>query len=204
MKNAARSLVACGLIVSALGLACSESPVSPDAGSLSTQAPQLAARGMGVVEHVTVGSNDVCPALGLSPGCDANFSLVANKWADGTVRGQWQDGFGKDADGEQLGGIHVSIDCLEVMELNIGIYTFMVAWVSGVITHSSNPSFVVGEGAITGAVDRGTSANDLFEDLGTFSIPLSAFPPGTTCADRPDLPVFLGVSFTGQVDIWSR
>jgi hypothetical protein len=155
-----------------------------------------------VVQRVSVGSNDICDALGLGPGCDANFSLVANKWADGSVRGQWQDGYGKDGDGNQLGGIHVSIDCLEAVPYAIGIYVFKVAWVSGVVTKSTSPFFTVGEGVITAAVDRGTSANDLFEDLGTFSYPLSLFPPGTTCADRPELQVFLNTAYTGQVKIW--
>lgn len=188
------------LLMSVLALACSESPVAPD----GSDAPQFVVGDHGVIQHLTVGSNDLCPALGLAPGCDANFSLVANRWADGTVRGQWQDGFGKGSNGEQLGGVHVSIDCLEIIELPIGIYTFTVAWVSGIVTKSSSPSFSVGEGVITLAVDRGTSANDLFEDLGSLTLPLSSFPAGTTCADMPDLPVFLGVSFTGQVDIWFK
>ena len=157
-----------------------------------------------MVQHLSVGSNDLCPALGQPPGCDANFSLVANKWADGTVRGQWQDRFGKDSNGGPLGGIHVSIDCLEIEEVTIGIHTFPVAWVSGVVTASSSPQFAAGDGAITAAVDRGTSANDLFEDLTTLSFPLSAFPAGTTCASKPNLPVFLAVAFIGQVDIWFR
>jgi hypothetical protein len=170
-------------------------PLAPDALSAKTIPPR-------VVQRVTVGSNDICDALGLAPGCDANFSLVANKWSDGSVTGQWQDGFGKDGNGNQLGGIHVAIDCLEAVSYPIGIYVFKVAWVSGVVTKSTSPDFAVGEGVVTAAVDRGTSANDLFEDLGTFTYPLRLFPPGTTCEDQPDLAVFLNTAYTGQVRIW--
>jgi len=190
------------LLAAAVLVGCSEAPVAPDAGAYHT--PEFAIAEQGVIQHASVGSNDLCAALGQSPGCDANFSLTANKWADGTVRGQWQDGFGKDSNGEQLGGVHASVDCLDVTELQIGIYTFTVAWVSGVVTQSSSPAFNVGDGVITGVVDRGTSTNDLFEDLISFTTPLSALPPGTTCASRPNLPVFLGVPFTGQVNIWFR
>jgi hypothetical protein len=157
-----------------------------------------------VIQHLSVGSNDLCAPLGARPGCDANFSLVASKWSDGRVRGQWQDGFGKDSNGRQLGGIHASIDCLEMIEIQIGIYTFEVAWVSGVVTRSTNPDFTVGDGVITAAVERGTSTQDLFQDLGTFTYPLAAFPAGTTCADMPDLQVFLLTAFIGQVTMWSR
>lgn len=177
------------------GTTTAPDPLAPDGVSADLTAPR-------VVQRMIVGSNDVCDGLGLAPGCDANFSLVANKWSDGTVTGQWQDGFGKDAEGNQLGGIHVAIDCLEAVYYPIGIYTFKVAWVSGVVTQSTNPDFTVGEGVITAAVDRGTSANDLFEDLGTFSYPLRFFPEGTTCASQPQLQVFLNTSFTGQVRIW--
>ncbi len=151
-----------------------------------------------------MGSNDLCPALGLKPGCDANYSLVANKWVDGTVKGQLQDGFGRDSNGQQLGGIHASIDCLVMVDIQVGIYTFGVAWVSGVVTRSSSPSFNEGDGVITAAVERGTSSQDLFQDLGTFTYPLSAFPAGTTCVDMPNLQVFLNTSFIGQVTMWSR
>lgn len=191
------------VLASVLGLACSDTPASIDTDG-PWLSPELARAGNGVVQHVSVGSNDLCPALGQPPGCDANLSLVANKWADGTVRGQWHDEFGRDADGAQLGGVHVSIDCLEIVTISIGTFTFDVAWVSGPITRSSSPGFVVGEIAVTGVVDRGTSANDTFEDLASFMFPADDVAPGTTCADMPDLPVFLGVPFTGQVKIWSR
>lgn len=153
-----------------------------------------------VVERVIVGSNDICDGLGLDPGCDANFSLVAHKWSDGSVTGQWQDGFGKDGEGNQLGGIHVAIDCLEVESIEVVGIHFPVAWVSGVVTKSTNPAYTVGDGVITAAVDRGTSEDDPFEDLLSFSIPLGD--SGITCANQPTLPVFLNATFNGQVQIW--
>mgnify|MGYP001829162399 CR=1 FL=1 len=187
-----------------LPLASCQDATAPPAPLEASQSLDITSGRGRVIQHVSVGSNDLCLALGQKPGCDANFSLVANKWADGTVRGQWQDGFGKDANGEQLGGVHVAIDCLRAEELVVGSWTWSVAWVSGVVTKSSSPHYSVGEGVITAAVDRGSSAKDTFEDLASFTIPLSAFPAGTTCMDGPQLPVFLGVPFTGQVKVWYR
>jgi len=101
-----------------------------------------------VIHHVSVGGADVCEALGLPTGCDANFSLVANMKADGSVSGQWQDTF---AGGGE--GIHVSVDCMNV----VGNW----AVISGVITHGSYGGVDVrGQRAITAVVDNGTSAND--------------------------------------------
>lgn len=197
-----RSLALSSLFIPVLLAGCADDPFEAEVAE-ATHAVQSSITG-GVIQHVTVGSNDLCPALGFKPGCDANFSLVANKYADGTVRGQWQDGFGKDTDGSQLGGMHAAIDCLEIIDYPVGIYVFQVAWVSGVVTMSSNPSFTAGEGVITLAVERGTSSNDLFQDLASYTVPLRFFPAGTTCADMPNLPVFLNNAFIGQVDMWSR
>ncbi|MEJ2206886.1 MAG: hypothetical protein P8170_22590 [Gemmatimonadota bacterium] len=188
----------------ALPMTSCQEPTAP-AAPLDVSPSMGVTNGHGrVIQHISIGSNDLCRAMGQKPGCDANFSLVANKWADGTVKGQWQDGFGKDENGEQLGGVHVSIDCLRVEDYNIGIYSWPIAWVSGVVTRSSSPHYGVGDGVITLALDRGSSANDPFEDLASLTVPLSGFPAGTTCMDGPDLPVFLNVPFTGQVKIWYR
>ena len=74
-----------------------------------------------VVHHVSVGTPDACVALGFEhPGCDANFSLVANQDADGDVSGQYSDRF---ANGD---GFHAVVDCLVVIGND--------AWISGVIT----------------------------------------------------------------------
>lgn len=80
-----------------------------------------------VIQHASVGSNDLCLALGLKPGCDANFSLVANKYADGTVQGQWEDEFGKDENGNQLGGVHVSVNCLVAEAYVVGTHSWPIA-----------------------------------------------------------------------------
>lgn len=158
----------------------------------------------GVVAHVSIGSNDLCRALGMKPGCDANFSLEADKYADGSVKGQWEDEFGKDADGNQLGGIHVSINCLVAEPFTVGTYTWPIAWVSGVVTQTDSPYWYVGEGVITVALDRShNTSSDRFRDLTSFSIPMSDIGV-TSCNDRPNLPVFLNKPFTGQVTIWFK
>ncbi len=101
-----------------------------------------------VIHHVSLGGADICEALGEPTGCDANFSLVANEKADGSVSGQWQDTFV--GGGE---GIHVAIDCINVIDNG--------AIVGGVITHGTVGGFdVSGLRAITAVVDNGTSAND--------------------------------------------
>jgi hypothetical protein len=118
-----------------------------------------------VVNHVSMGGADVCEALGLPTGCDANFSLSANKHADGSVSGQWQDTFA----GGVGQGIHVAIDCLNV--------TGNGAVISGVITNGNVAGVdVSGQRAITAVVDNGTSVNDPPDQL-SFSI----FPTALDC-----------------------
>ncbi len=114
-----------------------------------------------VIHHVSLGGADICEALGLPTGCDANFSLVANMKADGSVSGQWQDTF---AGGKE--GIHVAIDCMNIYG--------NTAIVGGVITHGTVGGVdVSGLYAMTAVVDNGTSANDPADQL-SFSI----FPAG--------------------------
>ena len=191
-----------GALAVALASACSETPASPDV-SRPSQQPAFATADPGIVAHVSIGSNDICEAVGLPHGCDANFSLVANQMADGSVSGQWEDEFGKDASGAQLGGVHIAINCLEVDDYVIGTYSWPIAWVSGVVTQSTSPYFSVGEGVVTVALDRGTSQVDAFADLASFTVPLSLV-GATSCHDRPDLPAFPGHGYTGQVVIWTR
>ena len=117
-----------------------------------------------VIHHVSLGGADICEALGEPTGCDANFSLVANEKADGSVSGQWQDTFV--GGGE---GIHVAIDCINVIDNG--------AIVGGVITHGTVGGFdVSGLRAITAVVDNGTSANDPPDQLS-----FSFFPTNTDC-----------------------
>ena len=101
-----------------------------------------------VVHHASLGGADICEALALPTGCDANFSLVANLKANGSVSGQWQDTF--DGGGE---GIHVAIDCLNIVGNG--------AVIGGVITHGTEAGVdVSGQRALTAVVDNGTSKND--------------------------------------------
>ncbi len=106
----------------------------------------------GVVNQVTVGGPDLCDALGLPIGCDANFSLVALQKADGSVKGQYHDQFTQfPGFGGSSSGIHVAVNCLNIIGTQ--------AWVSGVITQSRIPG-LVGLDALTSVVDNGRSAND--------------------------------------------
>ena len=106
-----------------------------------------------VAHHVSVGGADVCEAIGLPTGCDANFSLVAVEKADGSVRGQWQDTFPGG-----LEGIHVAVDCVNVVGNG--------AVIGGVITHGFVGGVdVSGSDALTAVFDNGTSANDPLDQL---------------------------------------
>ena len=134
----------------------------------------------GVVRSVHVGGPDICAAIGARPGCDANFSLSAREYADGTVRGQWTDRF---ANGT---GMTAEIDCLYVEGND--------AWVSGYVKTTNSPNFFVGQAVTTRLQDNGTSANDL-PDATSFSIRFDA-----PCTDaRQDYPLFPHIQ--GQVTI---
>lgn len=139
----------------------------------------------GVVHHASMGGADVCEALGLPTGCDANFSLVANMKADGSVKGQWQDTF---AGGGE--GIHVKIDCLNVVGNG--------AVIGGVITNGTLGGVdVSGQRALTAVVDNGTSKNDPPDQLS-----FSFFPVNLDCnALVPgNFPLFNLTN--GQVKVW--
>jgi hypothetical protein len=134
------------LIMSVFVLSCSDQPTSP-----AVDGPQFAARGP-LVHHASLGGADVCEAFGLPTGCDANFSLVANEYADGSVGGQWQDSFG-----HGNGGVHVAVDCLLVFGDQ--------AVVGGVVTKFDADPTLVGTRALTSVVDNGTSADDPADQL---------------------------------------
>lgn len=116
-------------------------------------APAALARGP-VVHHVNAGGPDACIFFGFAhPGCDANFSLVANAYADGSVKGQYTDRF---AQGD---GFHAVVNCVSVVGND--------AWVSGVITSGTFTDPDTGEvfdlaglPVATRVRDNGTSAND--------------------------------------------
>ena len=141
---------------------CSEE-AAPTAALIdsSTENPTEALSKNNVVHHASVGGADICEALGEPTGCDANFSLVANEKAGGSISGQWQDTF---AGGGE--GIHVAIDCLNVVGNG--------AVVGGVITHGTFEGVdVSGQRALTAVVDNGTSANGPPDQLS-----FSFFPTG--------------------------
>jgi hypothetical protein len=144
------------------------------AGLLLALSP--AASADSVIHKVSVGSSDIVP-----PGTDGNLSLSAIELADGTVTGQWQDTvFGR---GTPAVGLHVEVDCLEVVGNE--------AWVSGVITR---PASLAGLPAITRVRDNGTSANDPADQVSFTFIGIAA-----TCTDQPNLP--LSDLLNGQVKV---
>ncbi len=140
-----------------------------------------------VIHHVSLGGADICEALGLPTGCDANFSLVANMKADGSVSGQWQDTF---AGGGE--GIHVAVDCMNVVE--------NWAVIGGVITHGTAGGVdVSGQYAITVVVDNGTSSNDPPDQIS-----FSFFDPAFDCQLVQNLTIDDFLLFdltTGQVKV---
>jgi len=102
--------------------------------------------GNGVVHRVSVGSPDWCYPD--RPGCDANLSILAIEYADGSVKGELEDIW---AGGT---GIHANIDCLVVVGNQ--------AWVSGVVTAFRTGSGYNLEGyhIFARVKDLGTSNND--------------------------------------------
>ena len=129
-----------------------------------TPEPERARRGA-VVHRVAVGGADICEAFGEQPGCDANFSLVAIEYADGSVTGEYEDVLG------QGFPVHIRITCLNVIGNE--------AWISGVTTA---PPSLAGIPVITRVVDNGTSTNDAVDQIG-----FSNFFDPTSCTDAPDL-----------------
>ena len=117
----------------------------------------------GITHKVSAGGPDICQAVGFRPGCDANFSLSAIQYADGSVTGTFTDRFGR------FGGAHGVIDCLSVVGTE--------AWASGVTTSG----VAVGLPWSIRLLDSGTSANqppDQFSlgHVGDRAIPCTAHP----------------------------
>ena len=120
-----------------------------------------------VVNRVSVGGPDFC---GATPGCDANFSLSARIYSDGSVRGQWNDTLNGRSD--PAIPVHIAIDCL-VVDGND-------AWVSGLITTKEFAGIPV----FARVRDNGTSANDPPDQI-SFQ-----FEGETPCTARPNLALF--------------
>ena len=171
------------LIMSVTG--CNEEAAPTD--SINKNQYEVLSKGP-VIHHASLGGADICEALGLPTGCDANFSLVANMKADGSVTGQWQDTFV--GGGE---GIHVAIDCMKIVD-NWAI-------VGGEITHGTLGGVdITGWYAITAVVDNGTSVNDPPDQLS-----LSFFDPEYNCEFLQTLTINNFPLYDlghGQVKVW--
>lgn len=165
MSRISRRRLAC--VSSALGLASVLTLILVTAASAKSR----------VVHHVSAGGPDACIAFGFEhPGCDANFSLSAIEYADGSVTGQYTDRF---AQGD---GFHAVLDCLVVDGTN--------AWVSGVITQGT---FTLQSGAVvdltgfpvaTRVKDRGTSSTDPADQIS-----FSFIDDATPCTLKVDYPL---------------
>jgi len=156
-------------LVSVLVVSCSEQPTPTEGPALG--GPQFAARGS-IVHRASLGSADACEAYGEPTGCNADFSLTAIEYADGTVTGQWSDPTGRD--GHEPG--HVAVDCL--------IVTGNQAVIGGVVTQSADPVWI-GRRAITKVVDNGTSARDPPDQIG-YTILILPGSPKQDCEDWAD------------------
>jgi hypothetical protein len=141
-----------------------------------------------VVHHVTAGGPDACVFFGFEhPGCDGNFSLVANEYADGSVSGQYTDRFAR---GD---GFHAVIDCVSVVGNE--------AWVSGVITQGTFTDPDTGEEfdltglpVATRVRDNGTSGNEPADEIS-----FSFIGDPTPCTDQAPYP--LNEAPEGQVRV---
>ena len=161
------------LVAAGVAFGCSEPTASSSAAPAAAVLRASANHGP-VIHHVTIGGPDVCAGFGAKPGCDANFSLVANQHADGSVSGQWVDRFSQNFGG---GGVTVAVNCLAV-EGN-------VAWISGVVIR---PESNAGNPAIVRARDLGTSANDPSDRFLTVYNP-GDFGLSTSCLDEEFIPL---------------
>lgn len=153
---------------------CDEAPAGPDVVTqAAVEAMAVTSNVNGVAHHVSAGSPDICTAIGLSPGCDANFSLTANELPDGSVSGQWEDVLRFFDPPPAFLAVHVAIDCLAVDGNQ--------AWVSGQITQ---PEGAAGIPVSTRLVDNGQSVNERLDQIST----LNVF--GPVCTERAELELF--------------
>ena len=160
------------LSVLALALACTDTNAPPAdtrlaAGGLNASVNS----GNGVVNRVSVGGSDQDVTLNT----DANFSLIAITYGDGSVKGEWSDQFG-----QGQGGVQVDVNCLVVQGNQ--------AWIGGIIRSGSTGVGGVdlsGLAALTRVVDNGRSANDAPDLISFTFIGLAV-----QCTARPNLPLF--------------
>jgi len=126
-------------MIAALAAGCSDTSMDPNSDAIGFA--KAASVGQ-PVHQVSIGGPDVCSGFGAQPGCDANFSLLAQVFADGSVSGHWVDRFSQNFGG---GGALGAIDCV-LIEGN-------TAWMGGVVTKAGTP----GTRVLIYAKDRGTS-----------------------------------------------
>ena len=143
---------------------------------LASFSPAMTLAGGPVVHHVSAGGPDICVAMGLKPGCDANYSLTANQYADGSVTGEYSDRWR--AGVEPGDGMHAVINCLSVVGNE--------AWISGVITRGTvNGVDLAGVPASTRVRDNGAAVNDPADEIS-----FTFYGDHTPCTDHPDYPLF--------------
>jgi len=138
-----------------------------------------------IVHRVSAGGPDACRAYGAEhPGCDANYSLVAFQYADGTAKGQYIDRW---ANGN---GFHAVVDCLDVGGNR--------AWIGGTITGGHFTMIddmgeevlvdMTGLGFVTSVQDNGASANDPADQISFSMIQMEDCDPSMMacgpCTDR--------------------
>jgi hypothetical protein len=168
-----------------------DTPVEPVQETAALEADDLSARPLfsssnAVIHHASLGSGDIDL---FGPGGDANYSLVANMYADGSVTGQLHDQFAGGV------GLHVAVDCLLIVGNQ--------AVVGGVVTKAPFDPNDVGTRALATVYDNGTSANDAPDELsfsfwGFFSeVDCNFFPPNLF----RDLGLVFDVT-RGQVHVW--
>lgn len=175
------------LITLLLVTACTDQSTPP---LVEADAPRAQVGQGRIVHRVSVGGPDQCSSLGLKPGCDGSFSLVAMQWEDGSVTGEFTDSYGGP------GALHATVDCLLVQV--IPERTTLEAWVGGVMTH---PKEAAGHRVITRMRDNGTSKNDPRPD----AISRGIVDPerenvSSNCQDKPDMG--FAQALQGQVTIW--
>ena len=125
-----------------------------------------------IMHRVSVGGEDgFCDVFSLPVGCDANFSLHAIQFTDGSAHGQYSDQFG-----HGNGGFHAVIDCVAVSGNQ--------AWVSGWVTHSTTDFFSVGDPVATRFIDNGKNKNPPLDQI-SFS-----FDDASPCTTMVPYPVF--------------
>lgn len=104
----------------------------------------IEAAAAGVLHTVHAGGSDVCDALGKKPGCDANLSLTAILYDDGSATGQLTDRYSVENGG---GGVQGQINCVAVEAYG----SWTLAWVSGVVKGGSAGD--IGQPFLMGLID---------------------------------------------------